>query len=381
MAWKLAYASCENMSDPGIGWLQIAREQPRVFISQGDTPYANGSASGDPAFSSTTTPAEALVKYQRFWNRPSVVSLMALRATGMLAYWQADDHEWANDNWDHTKTQAGSGANGFTTQALVNAHWVVGNEAQETLLAERFDHPPYDRAGNSERPSEALTESQNPPTTDYPIKYFVRDFDASGNLAGGPSHCRVIFVDCISYRSPVAATESLSKRMLGAQQEAWLIARLAECAGIVPFVFLASTKKLFRGSSDNGDTFGDYTTERNRLLTAIDATGVKPVWLSGDRHTLHVSHTTKAGGFLADILDVCACPIGVSINGVSSNLEGLQWASQHRRGYGLLTFMGDRVRIEIKHAADGSRLWACDVLPFSNTPDYSAFEVTARRAV
>lgn len=368
MTWSIAWASCDNMGSATPGWLNILAHAPRVFISQGDTPYCNGASSGlygvpsSPAFTASTTQADALVKYQQFWSKPSAAALLANRSAGMLAYYQPDDHEWADDNWDHTN--AGLGGS-FTTQALINTHWQLCNAALTQFLAASWDNPTPNAAGNTDRPSGALAEAQNPPTTAYPIKYFSLDLDAVGAVTAGPSLVRIIFLDCISYRSPAAATDNSSKRMLGAQQEAWLEARLLEARG-VPYVVISSTKKLFRGTGDNGDTFGDYTTERNRVLSMIGSTGTKPIWLSGDRHTLHVMESRVASGGLCDLVDICACPIGVSVNGVTGCPEMI-WKSD-RVGYGLLTVGQTSLRAEIREANSGSVLWRADFAPGSNVP-------------
>ena len=379
--WKLAYASCDTTATRTPGWELIAAHSPRVLIAQGDTPYVNGASNNQygyvtmPAFTATTTQAEALDKYRQFWAKPTAAALLARRGSGMLAYYQPDDHEWADDNWDHSNGALGAS---FTTQALINTHWKRCNDAQAQFFAETWDNPVPDAAGNTDRPSNATAESQNPPTTDYPIKYFVRDFDQLGNVVAGPSHVRVIFLDCISYRSPTAATDNASKRMLGAQQEAWLEDVLTEAA-TVPYVLISSTKKLFRATSgdDNGDTFGTYTTERDRVLSMIATTGAKPIWLSGDRHTPHVMESRIASGGLCDLIDVCACPIGVPINGLGQTFPGLSWKA-HRVCFGLVT-VDDTLTVEIRDALSGSVLWGAQFAPRSNVPIYTTTQ-TVRAA-
>ena len=363
MSWRLAWASCELNADSTPGWTRIKEHAPKVFISQGDTPYCNG------PFTASTTQADALAFYQTYWNKRRLAELMALRSSGMLAYWQRDDHEWTGDNWDHTITRANQGNASFTTQAQVNTHWQRCADAQEQLLAERFDHPAWDRAGNTERPSQALTEGQNPPTTNYPITYFVRDFDASGNLGG--THCRVIFLDGISYKSSTTDADGAAKHWLGLQQEAWLQSVLAGASGFA-HVIIASTKKLWRSNgTDNSDTAGEYPTARNRVLGIIDASGVKPIWISGDKHVLHVCESRKAAGGFADIIDICACPIGAGLtNDLGLDFPQEIWRDTLRNGYGLLTF-GQRLRAEIRHAVSGSVLWAAEFEAGSNTPIYA----------
>lgn len=374
---RIAWASCDDFAAQGVGWLRIAESAPDVFISQGDTPYCNGGNNGlwglttSPAFSVSTTQADALAKYQQFWAKPGAATLLGRRASaGMLAYYQPDDHEWGGDNWDHTITQANAQTGiGAATQAQVNSHWKACNDALTQFLALSWDNPTPNAAGNTGRPSQSTADGQNPPTSDYPIKYFVRDFDAQGRLVSGPDHTRIIFLDCISYRSPLSAADDDNKRMLGAQQEAWF-AQVISAAARVPFVFVASTKKVFRSQgADNGDTFGQYTAERSRLLAAIDASGVKPIWLSGDRHCAHVTESRKSAGAAADLIDICACPIGVEVNGLGQTFGELAWKS-HRRVFGLVDVMPDRAVVSVMDALTSSPLWSASFGPGSNYPVY-----------
>ncbi len=363
---KIAWASCENLATPGYGWDRIAAHVPDVFIDQGDTPYTNGAATcygytSTGAADVSTTQAQYLEKYRQFAAKPSFARLLARRASGMLAYWQPDDHEWPNDNWDHTATTA---ATSHTTQAQVNSTWKKANDAQTEALALLWDNPVPDAAGNTQRPASATTESQNPPTTDYPIKYFVRDFGTS---------VRIIFLDCISYRGPRLS----DGEFLGTQQEAWLTATLAASSGF-DHVFVSSTKKLFQSSPpalDNDDTFGQYPTARNRVLGILRDSGIPVVWLSGDRHTPHVMDSRIANGQTADVLDVCACPIGVDINGVTE-VPNMVWVG-NRQCYGLVTTDSSGATIELRNAVTGGVMYRCWVARRSNLPVYA--DVTATR--
>lgn len=374
MVWKLAWASCDETSGRSIGWRRIYEQNPRVFVSQGDTPYCTGTTPGlfgfgsQPGFDATTTQESALLRYQQYWAKPTLAELMTRRATGMLAYWQPDDHEWANDNWDHTAEELGPT---FSTQALINNHWNVARAAQDQLMAAEFDNP-APAAGNTDRPSGALQDGEDPPAINYPIRYFVRDISSNGNVSSGPTHTRIIFLDCISYRSPVTAADDASKRLLGAQQEAWFQEKLAEAvAAGVAFIFVSSTKKLWMSATqDNSDTLGAYATERDRLLAMIDATGARPIWLSGDRHTLHVMESRKAAGGVADMIDICACPIGVEVNGVGPLAQKI-WSSP-MRGYGLVTVEETAATVQIRHHASDSVLWQASFAPSSNLPMYPA---------
>lgn len=382
---KIAWASCDDAHAATPGWDLIRQHAPHLFISQGDTPYANAATNNlygfgtMPAFTAGTTEAEALDKLRQHWKKPTADALLLdIAARNARAVYQPDDHEWADDNWDHTSASLGGS---FTTQALVNTHWDRVNRAITTFMGERWHNPPPDASSNTQRPSGALGGGQSPSASLYPIRYFVQDFDLGGAViqtAVGPtvpSHSRalvrVIFLDCISYRSPNSATDDGGKVLLGSQQEAWLLAVL-EASAAIPHVLISSTKKLWRASggvSDNSDTFGDFTTERQRVLEAVQATGVRPIWISGDRHTLTVCETRVATGGVCDMIDITACPISVAVNGVGSTYPELIWKSS-AHGYGLITADANGLTAEIRNALTGSVMWSASFSAGSNEPIY-----------
>lgn len=369
---KAAWFSCDTTPGMTPGFDRIVEHAPDLVVSQGDTPYVAGAAGTLYGYTTggavaTSSEADMLAMYRQYWAKPAAQRLLALRNNGTAVVWLPDDHEWTGDNWDHTITQANSPSGfGFTTQAEVNTHWHRANSAMATLLGESFDNPAYDAAGNTARPSAALTGGENPPTTNYPIKYFVRDY---GTL------CRVIFLDCLSYRSAVADTDNGSKRLLGAQQQAWLLARITEATAFNHIVVM-STKKLYgtAGGNENGDTAEKYTTERNTWLAAIQDTGRPVIWCSGDRHNPHVISASVAAGAAADIVDLCACPIGVDLNGVGRTCQSagaqVDWIGS-RHCYGLLTADATGLTAEIRSAQSGSVMYAARFAPGSNTPLYA----------
>jgi hypothetical protein len=362
--FTLAWASCDYSADTE-SWRNIVNAQAKVVIAQGDTPYSGSS-------STATTQADALAMYQTYWSKPSLVDLMAQRASnGMLMYWQPDDHEWGGDDWDHTlaKANTGSSAIGAVTQAHVNSHFHNFNQAQLQQIAAAFDNPPADASGNTERPSGCTAEAQNPPTTNYPIKYFHRDFAFSGTLGG--ADIRVIFLDLISYTSPASGAGGPGKRKLGAQQEAWLMALLNASASF-SHVIISATKPLLKPS--NSDGYGAFETEAARLLTGINTSGIKPIWITGDTHRPHVNHALVSMGAEADLLQVLACPL----NSIFHEL----WSASARTGskvvslaktyaYGFCQALpSQNLSVQIRDARSGSALWQAEFAPYSNTPIY-----------
>lgn len=391
MPWKIAQFSCDNTAWRSPGFDRIRAQAPRVLINQGDTPYCNAAYNlygiDSAAFTASTTQADAEAKYLQWLSKPEVAALLALRSSGMRAIWQPDDHEWADNDWDHTDAELGAS---FTSQALINQHWARCCAAQDVTMAANWDNPLPNAADNTQRPSGALQESQNPATTAYRITYFVEDYDIDGTLlrqqigptapAATGARVRIIYLDCISYRSPTIEAESASKVMLGTQQMAWLQAALeAAVSAGVAHVLISSTKKVYGSSADNTDMWWFYQTERTAMLTMIDATGAKPIWLSGDRHRLQVAEQRKSAGALCDLIDICACPIGVTVVALNPASEGLLWHSP-RQGYALHTVDASGLRSEVRDAETDSVLWACTFVPGSNVPVYDAGPAAFRLA-
>ena len=189
----------------------------------------------------------------------------------------------------------------------------------------------------------------------------------------------------ITYRSPVDDTDNSSKRCMGAVQEAWFLAAVREAwsAGYQHIV-VASSKKLYTGdatgrygSGENSDTWGEYTTERDRIFGALHADGIRVTVMSGDRHTPNVVRRTVADhGAAFDCLDLCACPTGVQNNdNGQKDTTGQLWLrsspSRYESVFGSLQFQDDgRLRMAIRDARSGLIRWGCWVAPRSNTPLY-----------
>lgn len=384
MAWKIAQFSCDNTAWRTPGLDRIRLHAPRLLWNQGDTPYTDAGynlyGTNSPALTASSTQADADAKYRQYLAKPEMAALVALRALGMRHIWQPDDHEQPGDDWDHDYLNSRLGVT-FTSQALVNATWALCRAAQDAVKLAFTECPVPNYAGNTQRPSGALQQAQDPPTANYGITYFIEDYDVDGKLlrqqigptapAATGAYVRVIYPDCISYRSPVSAVDNSSKVMLGPQQMTWMRDGLqAAVAAAVPYVFISSTKKVFGSAGDNSDMWFAYQTERAGMLSMIGATGAKPIWASGDRHHLQTSRVTVAGGWPCDLTDICACPIGVLAVPISPAGEGLLWSSP-RQGYALYTVEAGSVVAEMREANTGSVLWAARFAPGSNDPIYT----------
>lgn len=377
MSAAIAWYSCAELDHPTTGLDKLIALAPRLILDQGDTPYIDGATDNRYGFgtlagaSASLSESDILSKYQQQWAHPAFARLQAYRAaSGAQLFKQWDDHELLQD-WDGSRSQAESVSASFSTQALTNAHFVKCSNALEAMRVGGYFDNPAPADGNTDRPSACTDEGQNPSAASYPIRYFSRDYSIA--MEAGGSDVRVITLDCMSYRSPKAATDDASKRMLGAQQESWLLDMISDAAGF-SHVFINSTKKWFRAAtSDNGDTFGNYTTERDRLAAAIQATGVKVKILSGDKHRPHVMQSSVANGHLADLVDMCACSLSEQQNELQGGVVGadLIW-----KGYdfcfGAVHFDARaQAVVSIRSATTGSVMWQASFAPRSNTPIYA----------
>ena len=382
MSFKFAWLSCDEPCAPIPALRRIMAENPRAVFLQGDTPYMwhTGTVYGitAPALTSASTVSDFRAHYQQQWASPDWAALRAWAdANDVMLYYEPDDHDWGGDNWDHTLTQANhSSFNiGAADQAAVNAHWWAGIQAAREYMA---DNPANTDAEAviGDIPSQALI-GDTPPASHYPINYFRVGYDLEGNISSTP-HIEFFVLDNMSYRSPIAATDNSSKTMLGATQKAWLNARLPASDAV--FTPVMCNKKLFRNlGADNTDTLGYYTTERDEILGHFDSQGVTGApWLTGDRHVPNVAQALKANGAAADVLCVCACPVGVDNNTDDMNMNYTNhhvWlgksTTKNLNVFGLCTVESDRLILEMRDCATGGAVWKGTLMAGSNVVQYT----------
>ncbi len=377
--FKVAWVSCQNKGTRFISE-GIEAIDPDVFYAIGDTPYTIGSSTkwGFTALGSEVDDSisEMYVNHKKLFYQLGWDTVRHGRAS----YMQVDDHEWCGDNWDHTPTQYDSQNGGpltpGPTQAQVDASWNNGNLAR---IAYHQGNPDNDDAeAVAEKPSNA---DAGTPASYYPPKYFRHTVGS----------VEFFCIDCISYRSPVAATDDASKTMLGANQKAWLKAKLL--ASSATFKVIMSPKKTRRISADNGDTYGQYQTEMNEIGEYIDTNGITGVlWCSGDRHTPQVILSLKSAGKTYDLVDVCACPVGVLHNSTTlqeaDDTAGVYWIKSDthapsgegrgkRKVYGLLDVHGSEyIDVSIMNVHDNSVLWTGRLLAGTNTITYATQSIS-----
>lgn len=371
---KIAWGSCSVPAyDLTAGYTIRRLGGYTAFFAQGDMPYCN---IGGTAFGWTVTKVSVSTTlegykdhYRKMATQPG---WQALHGSVGAYYAMADDHEWGGDNWDHTLTQSETDDPiGASTQADVDAHFYLGRQAADWFKETYCDNPANTDVGaNTDKPSSAAAGT---PASQYPVRYFRVGYDLDGNRNDANPYVEFIVIDCISYRSPIAATDNSSKTMLGATQKAWLKSRLLNSTAT--FKLVMTGKKLYRNTgADNNDIWGFYTTERDELLAYIDSNAITTVaWLAGDRHTSNVTASSKAGGATYDHVCVCACPIHTDINadGVNMNYSNYHvWLNLFNRVFGEAEVASGRLNLRLRDSYHGGVVWSGYIEAGSNTVKY-----------
>lgn len=237
--------------------------------------------------------ANAYDYYEQLWRIPGMRTMRRSVPTFSLF----DDHECRADNWDHSLTQANSrGGSLMVSQAEVDEHYRICN------LVYRRCWP--GNPANSDVEAVAVKPSNAAAGTsvnNYVPLYWRKRM---GNV-------ELFGLDGIGHKTPFATTDSITKTILGAAQEQWLINRLL--ASTAPIKIVLSHKDLF--GNYNQDGFGNYIYRRDYLLKALLGNVHGMVWLTQDNHHPHVAYA-KAGVtqymdnsyYADDLLAVCGCP-------------------------------------------------------------------------
>lgn len=359
---------------------------PKAAWLLGDFTYYNkpwayyGSAPGGVIYNSA--PSVWKTHADMLMSAGELRRLSAMRAQGMPIYWDPDDHGWGGDNWDGSiaKAQqndpiggAASGGLGPPTTAEVLTHWRNGTAGHALIQSAYFDNPAWGAPNGDVNPN--MTGSV---AADFPVRYFSIDVGATGNVGG--SLIRFIKPDCVSYKSLVSATDNSSKLMLGATQQAWLLAQIddAIAKGFQQIVIM-STKDLF--STNNTDGWFNYGTNRDAILAAIHAKNAPVVWMCGDRHTPHAGLARTTSGDAWDVLSLCPCPAAVPLNAMNAYQQNLWWSTESSTYvFGNINVDPDGrvVRYEIRDVYDGTVLFAATV-PFGSRVPTGAFEMATPR--
>lgn len=298
---RLIWGSCQQPSGADNFASMIAAFNPDLFIHQGDWVYTVQPRSWTGAdavtLTKTATAADYLTHYRNKAQVPGWMDFFTWKtASGIPAYFMPDDHEWIGNDWDHT---IGASNNSFvpvpthTTLAEVAAsHW-ESVQAQNTFIAERWDNKINTDGVSPELPPEIATMGSPPSTAQYPVRYFRQRFNDAGQEDDAGTFVEVFVLDPIMYRGPTRATwtpapaAATDTTLLGTNQKAWLLARLA--ASTATWKIISCNKQTFKNggiSASNPDTFHEYPTERDAIISYIKTNNIDNViWLAGDRHT------------------------------------------------------------------------------------------------
>lgn len=312
-------------------------------------------------------------EWQQFWA--------AVRAGGIPVKARRDDHDFLGDNWchdlvslsgtfpdSHVGTYGNDYKEPFNGRYLAAAMlqtdtlhiWRLANQAWAWFKA-KYTKNPASPGYNGDVPS-AMVGVATP--QDYPIDYWHEDYGPAGEL-GGRLH-RVIYPDCLSYKSPFATAEGPLKQFFGVEQTKWLYATLLDAkAKGIPSIDLVLTKDVF--GADNKDGLGNYTTVRAALLQFLEDNAIPGVHVStGDKHLAHISIARKANGGITDLAVFCACPGGSRHSALDQHDELVWAAPRDDRHVYMLTTVDDvagTVTKTIFDAFDDDTVLAEDVIP------------------
>lgn len=312
---SVAFMSCLDRSKSFDNLAQnLVASGANAVVADGDYVYTSAYLSNynqETAPQITTT--STVANYATHWRQCKRVAANRIIETQVPWYCMFDDHEFGGDDWDHTVTKAQAGGLNVAiggTQAEVDASWWAARQAAAMYMVGNPDNPDVPAIGD--KPSNA---GAGTPASQYPTTYFRFTV---GNI-------EVFVIDCISHRSPLAATDNASKTMLGATQKAWLKAALD--SSTATFKIIASSKPTY-GAGSNSDDWTVYTTERNELISYISANASgrlrSVVWIAGDAHHQYVNYIPSTGH-----IHVCANPAGVTqITQTAGYTNGMVWKCQ-----------------------------------------------------
>lgn len=369
---KVAWWSCTSATADNPAIYTGQRLGATVFVSQGDDPYMQMTAT---AFGGSRTPldkdstvADFVTAYEMCYDGAAVQSLV----NGNYQFYKMpDDHEWGGDNWDHTTTQANAGTGiSAVAQTDVDVHYGRGITAHQQIVASYCNNVSNtDSEAIAEKPSNADASTA---ASNYPVIYYRVGYDFNGAISTSPD-VECFFIDCFSYRSPLADADNASKTMLGANQKAWLKARML--ASTATFKVIFSGKRTYMNTAGNADTWAsDYTTERDEILQYIEDNSITGViWCAGDQHYPHAISTTIGGGGF-DHVCVTACPAGVETNTTDLG-GGVVWAMDGN-AFGFLDIQSTYIEATIRDVVTGNIYWKGRVNSGSNALATETLEVS-----
>lgn len=271
-----------------------------AVIGLGDLSYTNFrplsmyGLSYDPLATLSTGPydVQQFYRLQRMWWMQPLLREMRRH---IPFYMIEDDHRCLGDNWDHSVTKANDTVTTWagvrtpgTPQLDVDDHWWTTAQA---ISAYYMGNPSSNYAGLTPVKPNAAHAST-------PASHYV-----SGGFRVDIGPLRIVVPDLMCSRHPLSATDDSSKIMIGPYQKAQIITDLADDAGF-DFGVMALTKNLF--TDVNGDSWGHYSTERDDLITSLQAARSGTlISITGD---LHHGHDSRAGWYARPLREYAGCP-------------------------------------------------------------------------
>jgi hypothetical protein len=241
-SFSVLFGSCMQTNSNAVTFATMAAMsgpfgKPRRFIHEGDLHYRD--------FGSSNTLADIVAQYQSSLAAGNFASLISQVPT---------TYTWDNHDWGGVDSNA-------TTPRAADLKTAYGEYVPSYPLADL---------------------SQVGPTGAIYQSWVI-------------GRVRFIDLDTRSERSNRTDTESSSKNMLGAQQEAWLYSELLQPEPVKIIV----SGIYWRSDAVNGDRWGSYSTQWNRIKAWFTAhPSVQAYVVFGDRHALAADDGTSAGCYL-----------------------------------------------------------------------------------
>ena len=387
--FRIAVFSCANLP---FGWFHAyahaaAREDLDLAVHLGDYiyEYAPGVYPSsehairervlDPAHA-----ARSLADYRaRYANYRTDPDLLALHARlPMIPVW--DDHEFANDAW------SGGAENHDPAHEGI---WAVRRDAAQRAWREWMPVPddwtPWAAATVGDLVTLLRLETRITGRTEQLTARYSALRDVSDRQSA-----------LLAFRDTVWSQST--RRMLGAQQEAWLLQKLIESTRATRWQVLVQTVPMGRlqlpdeavrwsqnwtgrelehiqfldaarraGLPISMDNWNGYVAQRERILEAARVAGGNLIVLSGDSHNAWAYELQSRGGPAAVEASVQAvaspgweswfaqvAPAEVASASVKSNPE-LVWADTSRRGYLDIDLRNSGAKVTWQFSTDGQR--------------------------
>lgn len=100
---------------------------------------------------------------------------------------------------------------------------------------------------------------------------------------------RFVYLDCLTFKSPLGTASSTSRTMLGSTQKSWFKGLLADTA--FPVIVCIGDGQWGGPAEDGQDEWRGYAAERSELQSAFNASPATTIYLEGDTHSLAIGRS------------------------------------------------------------------------------------------